>query len=104
MPKPGSLGWGIKFQKNDAAHLSMLYNHKHYKSDSESEVTQSCLTLYDLMDCSLPGSSVGFSRQGYWSGLSFPSPGDLPNPGFELGSPALQADAFHLSHLGSQAL
>ena len=37
--------------------------------------------------------SVGFFRQGYWSGLSFPSPGDLPNPGFELGSPALQADA-----------
>ena len=34
-----------------------------------------------------------FSRQGYWSGLSFPSPGDLPNPGFEPGSPALQADS-----------
>ena len=44
------------------------------------------------MDCSLSGSSVmGFSRQGYWSGLPFPSPGDLP--GIELGSPALQADA-----------
>ena len=37
--------------------------------------------------------SVGFSRQEYWSGLPFPSPGDLPNPGIELGSPALQADA-----------
>ena len=33
-----------------------------------------------------------FSRQGYWSGLPFPSPGDLPNPGIEPGSPALQAD------------
>ena len=32
-----------------------------------------------------------FSRQGYWSGLPFPSPGDLPNPGIELRSPALQA-------------
>ena len=32
-----------------------------------------------------------FSRQGYWSGLPFPSPGDLPNPGIEPGSPALQA-------------
>ena len=36
--------------------------------------------------------SMGFSRQEYWSGLPFPSPGDLPNPGFEPRSPALQAD------------
>ena len=34
-----------------------------------------------------------FSKQEYWSGLSFPSPGDLPDPGIELRSPALQADA-----------
>ena len=33
------------------------------------------------------------SRQQYWNGLPFPSPGDLPNPGVEPGSPALQADA-----------
>ena len=38
-------------------------------------------------------SSMGFSRQEYWSGLPFPSPGDLPNPGIEPRSPALQADA-----------
>ena len=37
--------------------------------------------------------SMGFSRQDYWSGLPFPSPGDLPNPGIEPGSLALQADA-----------
>ena len=37
--------------------------------------------------------SMGFSRQEYWSGLSFPSPGDVPNPGIEPRSPALQADA-----------
>jgi len=36
--------------------------------------------------------SLRFSRQGYWSGLSSPPPGDLPNPGIEPGSPALQAD------------
>ena len=36
---------------------------------------------------------MGFSRQEYWSGLPFPSPGDCPNPGIELGSPALQTDA-----------
>ena len=37
--------------------------------------------------------SMEFSRQEYWSGLPFPSPGDLPNPGIEPRSPALQADA-----------
>ena len=37
--------------------------------------------------------SMGFSRQEYWSGLPFPSPGDLPNPGIEPGSPLLQAGA-----------
>ena len=57
-------------------------------------VAQLCLTLCDPMDCSPPGSlSMEFSRQEYWSGLSFPSPGDLPNPGIKLGSPTLQADS-----------
>ena len=37
--------------------------------------------------------SMKFSRQEYWSGLPFPSPGDLPDRGIEPGSPALQADA-----------
>ena len=36
--------------------------------------------------------SMGFSRQKYWSGLPFPSPGDLPDPGIEPRSPTLQAD------------
>ena len=44
------------------------------------------------MDCSLPGSFVfGVLREEYWSGLPFPSPEDLPDPGMETGSPALQA-------------
>ena len=104
------------------------------KVKSQSEVTQSCLTLSDPMDCSLPGSSIpgifqarvlewgaiafsikslscvqlfgipwtvahqappsmGFSRQEYWSGLPFPSPGNLPDPGIKPRSPTLQADA-----------
>ena len=37
------------------------------KVKSESEVAQSCLSLSDAMDCSIPGSSMGFSRQEYWS-------------------------------------
>ena len=42
--------------------------------------------------CQVP-LSWEFSRQEYWSRLPFPSPGDLPNPGTEPGSPALQADS-----------
>ena len=45
--------------------------------------------------------SMGFSRQEYWSGLPFPSPGDLPDPGIKLVSPAIQADSLLLSHQGS---
>ena len=41
--------------------------------------------------------SMGFSRQEYWSGLPFPSPGDLPNPGIKPGSPACRRILFHLS-------
>ena len=52
---------------------------------------QSCLTLCDPMDQAPP--SMGFSRQEYWSGLPFHSPGDLPDPGIKPRSPALQADA-----------
>ena len=56
-------------------------------------VTQSCPRLFaTLWTCEAP-LSMKFSRQEYWSGLPFPSPGDLPNPGIEPGSPALQADA-----------
>ena len=46
------------------------------------------------MDCSRQAPlSMQFSRQEYWSGLPFPSPGDLPNPGIKTMSPALQADS-----------
>ena len=44
--------------------------------------------------------SMGFSRQEYWSGLPFPSPWDLPDPGMEPGSPALQVILYQLSHQG----
>ena len=53
-------------------------------------VTKSRLTLFNPMECSLPGSplSTGFPRQEYWSRLPFPSPGDLPAPGIKPVSPA----------------
>ena len=60
-------------------------------------VTQPCPTLCDPMDYCPPGfSSLGFSRQGDWSGLPFPPPGDLLHPTIEPASPvspALQADS-----------
>ena len=55
---------------------------------------QSSPTFCKPMGCSPEAPlSKGFSRREYWSGLPFPSPGDLPTPGIEPGSPALQADA-----------
>ena len=49
------------------------------------------MTLWTVA-CQAP-LSMGFSWQEYWSGLPFPSTGDLPNPGIEPGSPAWQADS-----------
>ena len=56
-------------------------------------VTHSCPTLCDPMGCSPLGSSMEFSRQDYWSGLPFPSPGDLTDPEIKPWFPALQADS-----------
>ena len=55
------------------------------RSENASEVAQSCPTLYDPIDSSLhqAAPSMRFSRQGYWSGLPVPSPGNLPNPGIK---------------------
>ena len=44
---------------------------------------------------------MGFPKQEYWSGLPFPPPGELPNPGIKPPSPALQEDSLTLSHLRS---
>ena len=44
---------------------------------------------------------MGFSRKEYWSGLPCPPPGDLPHPGIEPGSPALQVKSLPLSYQGS---
>ena len=48
--------------------------------------------------------SMGFSRQEYWSGLPFPSPGDLPDPGMEPRASALQADALPSEPLGKPTI
>ena len=68
-------------------------------------VTQLSPTLCNPMEGSRQAPlSVGFSRQGYYSGLPFPSPGDLPNPGIEPVSPALQADSLPTELPGSSLI
>ena len=69
-------------------------------------VAQPCPTLCSPMDCNPPGSSVhGIFQEGYWSGLSFPAPGDLPDTGIEPTSPVAptlrQTPSLH--HLRSPA-
>ena len=60
-------------------------------SVSHSVMSDSCVTPWTVA-CQAP-LSMEFSRKEYWSGLPFPSPWDLPNPGIKSGSPALQADS-----------
>ena len=67
-------------------------------------VAKLCLTLFATQwtaALEAPRSMV-FSRQEYWSGLPFPSPGDLPDPGIQSASTALQVDSLLLSHQGNQ--
>ena len=69
------------------------------------EVVQSCPTLVTPWTIAHQVlSSMGFSRQEYWSGLPFPSPRDLPNPGIQPGFPALKADSLPLGHKGRMLL
>ena len=64
--------------------------------DTGGLVIKSCLTLGTLTPWTVARQaplSMGFPRQEFWSGLPFPSPGELPDPGIEPESPALQAEA-----------
>ena len=86
---------GIMLRSRQVTSTASILN-KPFPSKKGLKVTQLCPTLCDPMDCvayQIP-PSMGFSRQGYWSGLPFPSPGDLPNPGTKPGSPALWTDTF----------
>ena len=68
-------------------------------------VAQSCLTLGQRRDCSPQAPlSMGFSKQEYWSGLSFPSPGDLAHPGIEPSFLHFRELLYHLSYKGSPYL
>ena len=94
-------------------HMSIIYRQIHcihivYASvyiiySSSNSCAYSNLCNPTDYSCQAP-LSMGFSRQKYWSGLPFPTPGDLPNTGFKPlspESPALQADSLLLSYWGS---
>ena len=84
------------YQQTLASFIINTYDLRiYYDSERPEElVSQSCPALCDPMECSLPGSPVHeFSRQEYWSGLPFHSPGDLMDPGIKPGCPALHADS-----------
>ena len=79
----------------------MLVKVSKFFTDNEVIVTQSCLTLCEPMDCSLPGSFVYGILQARileWVSISFP--GDLPNAVTEPGSPSLQAESLPIEQRG----
>ena len=81
----------------ERCHLSgnMYLDNIHSGGDGDGLVAKLCPTLCDPMDCSLHQAllTMEFSRQENWSGLPCPPPWDLPDPGIEPRSPALQMDS-----------
>ena len=84
----------LSFSNFKASEMYLIVQLLEYYSSSclvaQSYPTESC-NLWTVAHQASP--SMEFSRQEYWSGLPFPSPGDLSNPGIEPRSPALQADS-----------
>ena len=105
-----SLGWEDPLEEEMAIHSSILVRKNPWMQsmcvlsthttsfqilDVLCLVAQSCPTLCNPMDCSPQAPlSMGFSRQEYWSGLSCPPPGDLPDSDIEPVSPALAGRSF----------
>ena len=87
---------GAETHSTGASKPNVYFNYMYVCSGA-----QSCLIVTSwTVVCQAP-LSMGFPRQENCSGLPFPTPGGLPNPGNELSSPALQAHSLPLSHLGS---
>ena len=94
-----SLARRIKNKKSQKIGLTLELMCKEYSLFIYGSETVSCSVMshslqpHGTVPCQAP-LSMGFPRQEYWSGLLFPSPGDLPHPGIEPESPTLQADSF----------
>ena len=80
--------------------MSNEANSNTYTTTLRVLVAQLCMTLCDPMDYIAHQGllSMEFSRQGYWNGLPFPSPGDLPNQGLNLGLLHCRRMPYHLSY------
>ena len=87
---PHSLPWAVKAHSETTGHWCM---HSQLLSHVQLFVTPWTVASQAPL-------SMGFPRQQYWSGLLFPSPGDLPYPGIKPGSPPLQADSLSTELLG----
>ena len=86
------MGENISKQSNQQGiNLQNIQRALHSRVLSHFSHVQLFVTLWTVA-CQAP-LFMGFSRQQYWSGLPYPPPGDLPDPGIEPGSPALKADA-----------
>ena len=77
-------GNGEILSPDGPAHLEVNFTSAHHPVFSFCVCAQSCQTLCNPVDCSLPGSSVGFSRPEHWSGLPFPPQGIFLTQGLNL--------------------
>ena len=82
-----------KMRKLNAIKVGNLHKNAQLGEQGRSEVKLKSLSRVQLFATPWTIQSMEFSRPEYWSGYPFPSPGDLPNPGIEPSSPALQADS-----------
>ena len=85
-------------------YIFFLFVYFYYRIEGKKVRTLSHVQLFVTpwtVACQAP-TSLGFSRKEYWSGLPFPSPGDLPDPGIEPGSPTLEADSLPSEPSGLQ--
>ena len=96
-------GWVIKRRSEKDLKQVGLLPWANYQATLRSVCMLSCIPLFaaSWTVAHQAPLSMGFFRQGSWSGLLFPSLGDPPKPGIEPGSPKLQADSLPLSHLAS---
>ena len=81
-----------KGEKERCKHLNAEFQ-RIARRDKKVFLSDRCKEIEENNRIGKTRMSMGFSRQEYWRALPFPSPGDLPDPGIELGSPALQADS-----------
>ena len=92
--------WGLRYRNYDKFQYAAFFPTDLVVAVAVS-VTQLCPTLCEPVTVALQAPlAKGFSRQEYWSGLLCPPPGDLPGPGIEPRSPALQADSLLSEPLG----